>query len=62
MKDFEEAIENAAMMGSLATYSLKTDLNPLFEWSEKEYIPIEFNEEDNEKINVHFPFLYTLYS
>lgn len=38
MKDFEEAIENAAMMGSLATYSLKTDLNPLFEWSEKEYI------------------------
>lgn len=47
------------MMGSLATYSLKTDLNPLFEWSEKEYIPIEFNEEDNEKIKFYWNILYT---
>lgn len=46
-------------MGSLATYSLKTDLNPLFEWSEKEYIPIEFNEEDNEKIKFYWNILYT---
>ena len=47
---YEPLVEAAAMAGSFITYSLRTDLTPLFEWCDKVYEPFEFENEIDKRI------------